>query len=85
MSRSHVLLHCGGGNLAKARNQAWGAVRPGNIWVLLANPRWESRLLHFLNLSGVGRVVENGKDEEECWAARMDDWIAWEHRDGGVG
>jgi hypothetical protein len=42
-----------------------GAVRPGSTQALLASPRWESRLLHFLELSGVGRVMENGEDEEE--------------------
>jgi hypothetical protein len=51
--------------------------------MLLASPKWESRLLHFLKLSGVGRVMENGADEEERRAARMD---GWEHRDRrGVG
>jgi len=37
--------------------------------VLLDNPRWERRLLRFLELSGVGRVI---KDVEEARAARMD-------------
>jgi hypothetical protein len=39
--------------------------------MLLANPRWERRLLHFLDLSGVGIVMDNGEDEEETRAARM--------------
>jgi hypothetical protein len=29
----------------------------------------------------MGRVVENGRDEEEARAARMDSWVAWEHRE----
>jgi hypothetical protein len=46
--------------------------------VLLNNTRWERRLLRFLYLSGVGRVVEDGTDVEEAWAARLDVWIVWE-------
>jgi hypothetical protein len=46
--------------------------------VLLAKPRWEKRLLRFLLLSGAGRIVANGEDEEEAWARRMDEWIVWE-------
>jgi hypothetical protein len=35
-------------------------------------------LLRFLELSGMGRTVEGGLDEEEAHAARMDGWIVWE-------
>jgi len=42
------------------------------------NPGWEKRLLRFLELSRVGRTVDNGVDEEESRAARMDSWIVWE-------
>jgi len=38
-------------------------------------PRWERRLLRFLELSGVGRVMDGGVDEEEARVARMDEWI----------
>jgi hypothetical protein len=69
-TRSHVLLHCTNGRLVAAR-QAWGGVHPGGVRMLLASPRWERRLLHFLELSGVGRVMENGEDEEENRIARM--------------
>jgi hypothetical protein len=48
------------------------------VRVLLANPRWESRLLPFLELFGVGRFVEGGTDEDEAHASRMDDWVIWE-------
>jgi hypothetical protein len=51
---------------------------PGGIRVLLANPRWGSRLLRFLELSGVGGFVEDGVDEDEAHAARMDDRVIWE-------
>jgi hypothetical protein len=30
-------------------------IRPKGARALLASPRWESRLVHFLKLSGVGR------------------------------
>jgi hypothetical protein len=40
--------------------------------------RWERSLLRFLELSGVGRVMEDGVDEEEARAGRLDRWIPWE-------
>jgi hypothetical protein len=79
MSRSHVLLHCP--KLEADRAQAWGSVRPKSIRVLLASPRWESRLVYFLELSGAGRVMENGRDEKADRASRLDGWIVWDHRD----
>jgi len=45
---------------------------------VLSSPRWERRLLKFLELSGVGRVVEDGADEEVRRATRLEGWIAWE-------
>jgi len=48
--------------------------------VLLANPRWERRFVRFLELSGVGRTMADGTDEEAAYAARMDEWIVWETR-----
>jgi hypothetical protein len=32
----------------------------------------------FLELSGVGRVIADGTDEDGGFAARMDEWVAWE-------
>jgi hypothetical protein len=81
MTRSHVLLHCTNGRLAAARREAWGGVVLSGVRMLLASSRWERRLLHFLELSGIGRVMESGEDEEENRAARIDRWIAWVHRD----
>jgi hypothetical protein len=43
--------------------------------VLLANLRWE-RFVKFLELSGVGRVMADGTDEDDARAARMDEWVA---------
>jgi hypothetical protein len=48
------------------------------VRVILTNPRWEKRLLRFLELSGVERV---GTYKDEAWARRMDDWIVWEARE----
>jgi hypothetical protein len=66
MTRSHVLLHCPNETLAAARAKAWGDVRPNGVQAVLASPRWESRLIFFLELSGVGRVVEDGRNDEEA-------------------
>jgi ribonuclease HI len=78
MTRSHALLHCPNATLAAARVEAWEGRNPGGVRVLLANPRWESRLLQFLELFGVGRFVEGGTDEDEAHASRMDGWVVWE-------
>jgi hypothetical protein len=84
MTRSHVLLHCPNATLAAARVEAWEGRNPGGIRVLLSNPRWERRLMRFLELSGVGRLVEGGKDEEEAHAETMDQWIVWKAEEGGA-
>jgi hypothetical protein len=78
MTRSHALLHCPNATLAAARVEAWERRNPGGVRVLLSSPRWESRLLRFLELFGVGRFVEGGVDEYLAHAARMDDWVVWE-------
>jgi hypothetical protein len=80
MTRSHVLLHYRNPRLAAARAEAWEGRNPGGVRVLLANPRWERRFVRFLELSGVGRTMKDGTDEES--AARMDEWVAWETRRG---
>jgi hypothetical protein len=61
MTRSHALLHCPNATLAAARVEAWEGRNPGGIRVLLSNPRWESRLLRFLELSGVGGRGRRGR------------------------
>jgi len=50
--------------------------------VLLANPRWERRFVRFLELSGVGRTMADGTDEDGARAARMDEWVVWEVGNG---
>jgi hypothetical protein len=61
MTRSHVLLHCPNARLAAARVEAWEGKDPGPS----VQPRWERRLLRFIELSGVGMVMEDGGDLEE--------------------
>jgi len=41
------------------------------------DPRWEARLLLFLESSGVGRIVDE-EDVEGRWVGRTDNWIVWE-------
>jgi hypothetical protein len=78
MSRAHVLLNCRNPRLVSARTEAWEGKSPGSARRLLADPRWEKRFVHFLELSGVGRTLADGVDEESAYAARMDTWIVWE-------
>jgi hypothetical protein len=78
MTRSHVLLHCPNARVSLAREEAWEGKDLGSVRVLLSNPRWERRLLRSLELSGVGRVMDDGVDEEEARAGKMDRWIPWE-------
>jgi hypothetical protein len=78
MSRAHVLLNCRNPRVAAARMEAWEGKSPGNVRRLLADPRWERRFVHFLELSRVGRSLADGVDEESAYASRMDTWIAWE-------
>jgi hypothetical protein len=46
--------------------------QPASIRTILAIPRWKARLLRFIELSGVGRVVDG---EDETQAARLDRWV----------
>jgi hypothetical protein len=78
MTRAHVLMNCRNPQVVAARAEAWEGKNPGSVWRLLADPRWEKRFVRFLELSGVGRTLADGTDEESAYAARMDTWIAWE-------
>ena len=81
MSRSHALLHCPNPRLAAARTEAWGSNKPSGVRALLSNPRWERRLLIFLERSGVSRVVTGDRDPDAVWADKRDRWIIWEGRE----
>jgi hypothetical protein len=61
--------------MSAARMEAWEGRDRGRLRVLLANPMWVKRLLRFLELSGAGRIVAGGVDEE---ADTMDERIIWE-------
>ena len=75
MTRSRVLLHCKNPKLMAARLEVWEGKNPRGVRVLLVNPRWERRFVRFLELSGVGRTMKDGTDEESAHAARMDEWV----------
>jgi hypothetical protein len=81
MTRSHVLLHCPNPRLRAARAEAKD---PRGVRVMLVNPRWEQRFVKFLELSGVGRVVADGTDEDQARATRMDEWVVWETVERGT-
>jgi ribonuclease HI len=78
ISRAHVLLNCWNLRVVAARPEAWERKNPGTVRRLLADPRWEKRFMRFFELSGVGRTLADGTDEESAYAVRMDTWIAWE-------
>ena len=80
MTRSRALLRCAGAKLRAARAEAWEGKNPESVRVLLMYPRWERRLLRFLEISGVGRLV-GSEDVEETRATRLDGWIRWERED----
>jgi hypothetical protein len=82
ITRSIVLLHCPNPKLRAARTEAWEGKNSGGVRVLLVNPRWEWRLVKFLELSGVGRWMADGTDEDGAYAARMDEWVARETVEG---
>jgi hypothetical protein len=73
MTRSHALLHCPNASLVVARAEAWGGRNPGSIRVLLSNPRWERRLMRFLELYRMGRTVKGGLGVEEAHMAKIDE------------
>jgi hypothetical protein len=80
MTHSHVLLHCPNERLRAARVETWEGKNPGGVRVLLANPRWEWWFVKFLELSGIGRTMADGTDENGARASRMDEWVIWETR-----
>jgi hypothetical protein len=51
---------------AVARVEAWEGRDPGGVFVLLSNLRWERRLVKFLELSGVGRMMADRTNEDEA-------------------
>jgi len=78
MTRSHVLFYCLSEKIRSARVEAQEEKNPEGVRVLLANPRWGRRFVRFLELSGVGRTMADGTDEDGAHAVKMDEWVAWE-------
>jgi hypothetical protein len=81
MTRSHVLLHCPNERLRAANAEVREGKDPGGAGVLLANPRCERRFVKFLELSGVGRTMADGTDEDGARATRMDERVICETRE----
>jgi hypothetical protein len=68
MTRTHVLLRCPA--FEDVRREVWRDLttgtftRPRSIGTLLGNPRWEKRLLKFLEKTTVGKVGPDKIDDE---------------------
>jgi len=62
-----MVSHCSSDKLRAAREEALEGKDPGSMG-----------LLRFLELSGVGRAVEDRTDEDQVRVERLDRWIVWE-------
>ena len=78
MTRSHFLLHCPGPRLVLRLE--WRHEKAGTPAV----SAWERRLVEFLELSGVGRMMADGTNGDEACAEKIDGWIAWETEEGAA-
>jgi hypothetical protein len=78
MTRTHVLLRCPA--FEDVRREVWkdpttGAfTRPRSIGALLGNPRWEKRLLKFLEKTTIGKVGPGKIDDEIRRVTRYEEW-----------
>jgi hypothetical protein len=78
MTRTHVLLRCP--TFEADRREVWkdpttGAfTRPQSIGTLLGNPRWEKRLLKFLEKTTIGKVGPDKIDAEIRRITRYEEW-----------
>jgi hypothetical protein len=78
MTRSHVLLHCPNAKIRTAREKAWEGEHPGSP----VEPTVGKKAPQIPRTLGVGRVMEDGVDEEEeARAGRLDRWIPWETKE----
>jgi hypothetical protein len=82
MTRSHVLLHCPNAKLRAAREKAWEGKTPGGVRVLVGQSQVGAATCEVPGAVGVGRVMADGTDEDGAYAARMDEWVAWETVEG---
>jgi hypothetical protein len=78
MTRTHVLIRCPA--FEDVRREVWkdpttGAfTRPRSIVALLWNPRWEKRLLKFLEKATNGKVAPDKIDDEIRRVTRYEEW-----------
>jgi hypothetical protein len=78
MTRTHVLLRCP--TFEAVRCEVWkdpttGAfTRHRSIATLLGNPRWEKRLLKFLEKTTIGKVGPDKIDDEIRRITRYEEW-----------
>jgi hypothetical protein len=78
MTRTHVLLRCPA--FEDVRREVWkdptsGAfTQPRSIGALLGNPRWEKRLLKFVEKTTIGKVGPDKIDDEISRVTRYEEW-----------
>jgi ribonuclease HI len=78
MTRTHVLLRCVA--FEEFRRETWTDpltgefTRPSSIGQLLGNPRWEKRLLRFLQRTKKGRIGPDLIDDEIRRVTRYEGW-----------
>jgi hypothetical protein len=78
MTRTHVLLRCVA--FEEFRRETWTDpltgefTRPSSIGQLLSNPRWEKRLLKFLQRTKIGRIGPDLIDDEIRRVTRYEGW-----------
>jgi hypothetical protein len=78
MTRTHVLLRCVA--FEEFRRETWTDpltgefTRPSSIGQLLGNPRWEKRLLKFLQRTKIGRIGPDLIDDEVRRVTRYEGW-----------
>jgi hypothetical protein len=79
MTGIHVLLHCP--EFEGTRREAWkdpttgACTGPRSIGALLGNPRWEKRLLSFLEKTNIGKVGADKIDDEVRRMTRYEDLL----------
>jgi len=59
-----------------------GKQEPGRCPGVVNQSQVGEAVCPFLELSGVGRTMADGTDEDGARAARMDEWVVWEVGEG---
>jgi len=55
-----------------------GGKEPGRCPGVASQSQVGRRFVRFLELSGVGKTMADGTDEDGARAAKMDEWVMWE-------